>query len=241
MDRGEARRAITNAYYETRNGGGTMETAADRAADAVVALAGDAVVLEPGAVVISPAGAAELAGLREEVELLRRWQAARIESNQFGGVTVIDVDATAGAWDEGFEAGATFRADPFAADPPRNPYRRGEPVDAELIAHADQLVESIGTTRCATEVDFTGVRERLAIPTDPDETDAWEAYESANLDRVAARLRAAYLRTERKSSSHTFYDLPEARKTKWRVMAVDERDVIAAEAVETFQSAVDGQ
>lgn len=34
----EIRRAITNAYYDARNTGGTMETAADRATDAVVAL-----------------------------------------------------------------------------------------------------------------------------------------------------------------------------------------------------------
>lgn len=38
MDRAEVRRVITDAYYETRNEGGTMETAADRAADAVMDL-----------------------------------------------------------------------------------------------------------------------------------------------------------------------------------------------------------
>ena len=39
LDRGEVRRAITNAYYDARNEGETMEVAADRAADAVMALA----------------------------------------------------------------------------------------------------------------------------------------------------------------------------------------------------------
>lgn len=37
-DREKIRAAITNAYYEARNSGGTMETAADAAADAVMAL-----------------------------------------------------------------------------------------------------------------------------------------------------------------------------------------------------------
>lgn len=37
-DRDKIRAAISNAYYDTRNTGGTMETAADRAADAVFAL-----------------------------------------------------------------------------------------------------------------------------------------------------------------------------------------------------------
>lgn len=36
--RDEIRKAITDAYYETRNAGGTMETAADSAAAAVVEL-----------------------------------------------------------------------------------------------------------------------------------------------------------------------------------------------------------
>lgn len=36
LDRDAIRKAITDAYYDTRNTGGTMETAADRAADAVL-------------------------------------------------------------------------------------------------------------------------------------------------------------------------------------------------------------
>lgn len=36
LDRDAIRKAITDAYYGTRNDGGTMETAADRAADAVL-------------------------------------------------------------------------------------------------------------------------------------------------------------------------------------------------------------
>jgi hypothetical protein len=36
--RDEIRAAISTAYYDARNTGGTMETAADRAADAVAAL-----------------------------------------------------------------------------------------------------------------------------------------------------------------------------------------------------------
>lgn len=36
--RDEIRKAITDAYYDTRNTGGTMETAAGRAADAVLEL-----------------------------------------------------------------------------------------------------------------------------------------------------------------------------------------------------------
>ena len=39
LDHGEVRRVITNAYYDARNEGETMEVAADRAADAVMALA----------------------------------------------------------------------------------------------------------------------------------------------------------------------------------------------------------
>ena len=37
--RSEVRRVVTDAYYEARNAGETMETAADNAADAVMALA----------------------------------------------------------------------------------------------------------------------------------------------------------------------------------------------------------
>ena len=36
IHRSEIRRVITNAYYDCRNEGETMETAADRAADAVI-------------------------------------------------------------------------------------------------------------------------------------------------------------------------------------------------------------
>lgn len=36
--RDDIRKVITDAYYDARNAGGTMETAADRAADAVFAL-----------------------------------------------------------------------------------------------------------------------------------------------------------------------------------------------------------
>jgi hypothetical protein len=36
LDRDAIRKAITDAYYDTRNASGTMETAADRAADAVL-------------------------------------------------------------------------------------------------------------------------------------------------------------------------------------------------------------
>lgn len=39
--RDQIRAAISTAYYDTRNTGGTMETAADAAADAVVALLDD--------------------------------------------------------------------------------------------------------------------------------------------------------------------------------------------------------
>ena len=39
LEHGEVRRVITNAYYDARNEGETMEVAADRAADAVMALA----------------------------------------------------------------------------------------------------------------------------------------------------------------------------------------------------------
>lgn len=38
FNRTEVRRVITNAYYDCRNEGETMETAADRAADAVMAI-----------------------------------------------------------------------------------------------------------------------------------------------------------------------------------------------------------
>jgi hypothetical protein len=37
-DRAQIRKAITDAYYDARNAGGTMETAADAATDAVLAL-----------------------------------------------------------------------------------------------------------------------------------------------------------------------------------------------------------
>ena len=39
--RQEVRRVITNAYYDARNEGETMETAADRAADSVMAVLPD--------------------------------------------------------------------------------------------------------------------------------------------------------------------------------------------------------
>jgi hypothetical protein len=38
VDRDRIRAAISTAYYDTRNTGGTMETAADAAADAVLAI-----------------------------------------------------------------------------------------------------------------------------------------------------------------------------------------------------------
>jgi len=71
--RKEVRRVITNAYYDCRNEGETMETAADRAADSVMAVLPDyeaaVAVLER---IIAANEGLELNGAEEAHEVLAR-------------------------------------------------------------------------------------------------------------------------------------------------------------------------